>query len=215
MNRRSCSSQRWTGLKTHRSEVPGVARKLSERCFSCVDRLPTYPSQKCFESILKHILADFSGLQARISIKLLHSRHFWKWKPDSDSLPRYASQNRIAAKMALHMIAVCLLYIGFRARDTATICFADAARIRVKSHMCLLITKPVSLLPRFSDDLVEAPHRSQEFNKERSGATSFERRISLRIPWASQAACELPLASLVSSFHQKVVKRRLKFVFTH
>ncbi len=134
MNRRSCSSQRWTGLKTHRSEVPGVARKLSERCFSCVDRLPTYPSQKCFESILKHILADFSGLQARISIKLLHSRHFWKWKPDSDSLPRYASQNRIAAKMALHMIAVCLLYIGFRARDTATICFADAARIRVKSH---------------------------------------------------------------------------------
>ena len=46
------------------------------------------------------------------------------------------------------------------------------------------LPQPASLLPRFSDVLLEAPPRSHGCNNERSRVTSLERDSSLRIPWA-------------------------------
>ncbi len=51
--------------------------------------------------------------------------------------------------------------------------------------MRLLTAKPASLLPLLADDLGEVPRRSHGCNKERSGATSFGKDSSLRIPWAT------------------------------
>jgi hypothetical protein len=53
---------------------------------------------------LKHILADFVDLLAKTSIKSTYCQHFWNEKSVSDSLPRYGSQNRIAAMISYKMV---------------------------------------------------------------------------------------------------------------
>jgi len=70
---------------------------------------------------LKHKLADFVDLLAKTSIKSTYCQHFWNEKSVSDSLPRYGSQNRIAAmisyKMVVSKLAVEPLLVSSRCQD--------------------------------------------------------------------------------------------------
>src|SRR6266849_1558824 len=69
----------------------------------------------------------------------------------------------------------------------STQCHIPLSWIRRARIVCLLLTKPASLLPLLVDDLVEALPRSHGCTKERSRATSFEWDSSLRIPWGLPA----------------------------
>jgi hypothetical protein len=147
---------------TYHSEVSRIASKLDARCFSCVGRrckLPTYASQRCFESILKHILAIprvFSCKRSKKSFSIGRNACedfpiYWQSRPTrcfTSTSARIASQTMFESLFRLRPLLDlskqtpnestaldrCLsrpdASVGEAGRSAATNCFTESFELR-------------------------------------------------------------------------------------